>query len=250
MIWCLGLYASGSTWLFNATMKVAASVSGTKPATGRYVTAASDLDFLDDPHVLPIVKSHDTDEPAAAALAHRAGALLLSIRDPRDCVTSLMLYQRFRFAAALDTVARSVEFCARFAAHPRAILLRYECGFLDKPATLDLIATALGGRLTDADRSRIFAETRRSEIERHIAGLSALPTAQFDSASRDIVDLATQWHSHHANRSGETGRWRHMLSLAEAAAIEHRLHARMLDFDYPMELAPYTRRVGSDPLRL
>ncbi|HUD59661.1 MAG TPA: hypothetical protein VMQ99_09180 [Acetobacteraceae bacterium] len=39
MLWCLGMYASGSTWAFNAAMKVAAIVVPRTPAVGRFVTA-------------------------------------------------------------------------------------------------------------------------------------------------------------------------------------------------------------------
>lgn len=95
MLWCLGMYASGSTWVFNVAMQVAAVVVPRTPAVGRFVMAGHELDFLDDPTRMPVVKSHDTDEAAASELARRADAVLVSIRDPRDCVTSLMLYQHY-----------------------------------------------------------------------------------------------------------------------------------------------------------
>ena len=103
MIWCLGMYASGSTWVFNAAMKVAARVVPAKPVVGHYVAARDQqLDFLDDPAPPPVVKSHDTDEAAAIKLA-QARRRRVAI-DPRsaDRITSLMLHQRASFPAALD----------------------------------------------------------------------------------------------------------------------------------------------------
>jgi hypothetical protein len=38
--------------------------------------------------------------------------------------------------------------------------------------------------------------------------------------SGDRLDPRTHWHTHHAGRSGEIGRWRHMLSAAQAAEVE------------------------------
>ena len=73
MLWCLGMYASGSTWAFNAAMKVAAVVVPRTPVVGRFVTRHDELEFLDDPMRLPIVKSHDTD--AAAAACWRLGLI-------------------------------------------------------------------------------------------------------------------------------------------------------------------------------
>jgi sulfotransferase family protein len=250
MLWCLGMYASGSTWVFNAAMKICAAVSPEVPVVGCYVTTLADLDLTEQQQRLGIVKTHNADDEATNALQRPADAILMSVRDPRDCVTSLMLYQRYRVPQALEMIERSAQACARFAADPRAVLLRYEDGFIDDPATLDKIAASIGGPLANSDRARIFAELCRPAIERHIAALHTLPTALRHAASGDVVDLATQWHSHHANRSGEVGRWRHMLTLAEVAVIEQRLRDWMAAFDYPMEVVPYTRAVGSGTLRI
>lgn len=251
MIWCLGMYASGSTWVFNAAMKVASSLFPARPIIGRYVTSHQELNFPPDPMAVAIVKSHDADEAAANDLGRRASVVLLSIRDPRDCVSSLMLYQGHPLAAALAAVERSTRPCLRFTTDRRTLLLRYEDGYIDDPATLDKIAQVLGGApLPAADRARIFAETRRAAVERHIAGMATLPTALHDPASGDVVDTATQWHRHHARRSGEVGRWRHMLTLAEAASVEIRLRHAMGALGYPIEVAPLTLPVGTEPLRL
>jgi hypothetical protein len=245
MHWCLGMYASGSTWVFNATMKVAATVVPQTPVFGCFVTRNEELDFLADRSRLPIVKSHDTDEAAAVTLAQRADAVLISIRDPRDCVTSLMLYQHYGFANALASIERTARFCARFVSHPGAMLLRYESGFIDDPMTLDLIAASLRGRLAVDDRARIFAETRRPAIEAHIARLEVLPTTLRDQRSGDMVDTATQWHTHHADRTGEVGRWRHTLTLQQVAAIEQRMQDWMAAFGYRADVAPYKLAIGS-----
>ena len=245
MIWCLGLYASGSTWVFNAAMKIAAILFPARPIAGLYVTALAELNHCDGPATLVIAKSHDAELAAAGELRRRATTVLLSIRDPRDCVTSLMLYQGHSLAAALRVVERSTWQCLDLLEDRRTTLLRYEDGFVDAPATLDRIAGALGGELAPSDRDRIFAETRRQAIERHIAGLATLPTALRDRASGDVVDTATQWHTHHAQRSGEVGRWRHMLTLPEAAAVEDRLAPSMAALGYRAEILPLTRPVGS-----
>ena len=245
MLWCLGMYASGSTWVFNVAMQVAAVVVPRTPAVGRFVMAGHELDFLDDPTSLPVVKSHDTDEAAASELARRADAVLVSIRDPRDCVTSLMLYQHYQFAAALAAVERTARFCARFAAHPKARLLRYEAGFIDDIATLDLIAASFGGELPATERARIFAGSRRPAIEAFIARLESLPTALRHEASGDVVDTATQWHTHHADRTGEVGRWRTMLTQHQVSAIERSMRDWMATFGYRTQAAPYALTIGS-----
>jgi hypothetical protein len=250
MHWCLGMYASGSTWVFNVAMHIGAVLAPEKPLNGRYITDASELELdrstIDD----VIVKTHDVDNASAETLCRLAASLLISIRDPRDCVSSLLLYQHYPFELALQAVAGSARCCALFAAEPRALLLRYDDGFTGEPTTLDRIAANLNGHLQEAERAQIFAANSRTSVEARIATLDTLPTAIHDARTGDIVDPATQWHRHHANRSGEVGRWRHLLTLAEVAMVEHRLGDWMRRFGYPPEVAPRIQADGSQRLRL
>jgi hypothetical protein len=240
MHWCLGIRGSGSTWVFNAVRNVALALAPDRSILGSYIVSHAELPPLGDPALddnqrLMIVKSHETDEAAAAELSEHAQAVWVSIRDPRDCVASLVQYHGLAFDAALRDVEQDARFCARFAAHPRACVLRYEAGFIDDPATLDLIATGFGGVLAASDRAHIFAVSRRPEIEAFIEQLDQLPTAVRPSPG-NLVDTVTQWHNHHANRTGEVGRWRHTLSQPQAAMVELRLGDWMNAFGYQAEL--------------
>ena len=175
MHWCLGMRSSGSTWVFNVVRKIAAVLVPNIPVVGPYVVRGADLPAFDDRSRFLVVKSHETDNAAAAELGRHAQAIWLSIRDPRDCVASLVQYHDLDFDTALQQVRRDAHFCKRFFAHPQARVLRYEAGFADDPATIDRIATGFGSALTAADRDRIFAETRRPAIEAFIQQLEQLP---------------------------------------------------------------------------
>jgi hypothetical protein len=235
MQWCLGLRGSGSTWIYNAVRKVALALAPDRPVLNPYIVRDKDLVSFDDPSRLVIVKSHETDAAAAAELGRRARAIWISVRDPRDCVTSLVQYHGATFDIALRSIEQNARFCSRFASHPRARLLQYEAAFADDPATLDRIATGLGGVLPAADRDRIFAETRRTAIEAFIRQLDILPTAVRPSPG-NLVDTVTKWHNHHANRTGESGRWRHILTPSQVGQIEDRLDDWMTDFGYSLDL--------------
>ncbi len=247
MFWCLGMYASGSTWLFNVALKIAA-LAELGNVTGRFITRRSELGPLDDSDGVAIIKTHDTDPATATLLAERAQTVWISVRDPRDSVASLMQYQRLRFDLALAAVERSARFCLAHCGHPNAKLLRYETRFPDNPATLDQVAAAFGYSLAPTDRECIFTETRRDAVERLIARLELLPTA-VRHPSGDVVDVKTQWHRHHANRSGETGRWRRVLAAHQTSAIEQRMQDWMAEFGYMAEFAPYRLRIGQMALR-
>ena len=221
-VWCLGMYASGSTWLYNAVRLVAARSLLEQAVWSGYVAAAGDLPPC-DPGVLHLMKSHDLDPATAALLDQRAGRILVSLRDPRDAVASLMRHMRHDFGAALARVERSARFCAVYASDPRATVLRYEDGFIDDPATLDRIARLIGGALAPETRASIFAATRRAAIEAFIAGLPSRPSTLRDAPSGDMLDPETQWHAHHAGRTGNVGVWRDLLDDARARRVLRRL---------------------------
>jgi hypothetical protein len=231
------MYASGSTWLFNSLRKLAETVAPELPVESRFVAYAHDVGNPPPPGRLLLVKSHETDEAAEAALAAAADLVVVSIRDPFDVVASVMQYQRKSFADALDLTAKSALQCERLAGDKRAVLLRYEAGFVDDPATLDRLAASLGAGLAAEQRQALFEATRRHVIERHIAGMARKPGVLINKESGDLLDPGTHWHSHHANRTGEVGRWRRALSGSQIAEVREALAPWLARNFYAVERA-------------
>jgi hypothetical protein len=235
MIWCCGMYSSGSTWAYNAT-RAAAAACGVA-ADGVYADNYRDLaSGLRRAGPVRIVKTHALEPRATDILARQAQKIVLTIRDPRDAAVSIMQHMRLGFSQTLDMVEQSAIYAGQFAADPRALLLRYESGFIEHPATFDALAALFGGTLVPAQRAALFRESRRDVIEAKIAHLEDLPTTITDTRSGDVVDTDTQWHRHHANRTGEVGRWRTMLPEAAVAAVEARLGRWMGAFGYEMSV--------------
>jgi hypothetical protein len=235
MIWCLGMYASASTWVYNVALKVADHSDG-PPPLGRYVTGAGELAGLPLDR-LPVLKTHDVDPAGTALLDAKARAILLSVRDPRDAVASLMLYMRHPFAQALQRIEVSARYLARWRTDPRTLLLRYEDGFAERAETVASVAARMDRSLPAQAVAAIQAQMSRAAIEAFVGTIASLPTALRDPATGNVVDTITQWHSHHAGRTGEVGRWRRLLKPAQAAAIETRLGDWMAAFGYPPSAA-------------
>jgi hypothetical protein len=233
LVWCLGMYASGSTWLFNAARAVAALLYPEERVAGHFAENMKKLKTL--PAALNVVKTHDLGPTATGFLRKRAGPILVSVRDPRDAVTSMMQHMGHGFWQALQYVEASAQSAARLAGDGRACLFVYESGFTETADVFDQLAAALGGTLTMAQREGLYAATRREKIEEKISQLAALPTAWHNPVTDDLLDLDTQWHRHHAGRSGEVGRWRHRLPAQEAALIERRMTSFMRQFGYEGE---------------
>ncbi len=231
MIWCLGMYASGSTWMFNAVRQTGAAAAPAYPLVGTYAESLDVLTAL-APHALHVVKTHDLPAAETKFLAQRASQIVITVRDPRDAVVSLMQHMRHNFSQALEKIEKSAAYCAHFAADPRARLFNYDAGFTESIETFDTLAALFNSPLTPAARAALFANTRRGAIEAQIALIPTLPTAQTDARSGDVVDTDTHWHRHHAGRTGEIGRWQRMLPANAAAVIAQRMAGFMRQFGY------------------
>jgi hypothetical protein len=232
MFWCLGMYSSASTWMFNVVQQIARSAAATKQVMPAFV--GNTIPDCDEDQQTLVIKTHATEYEQA--LGQRAQAIIITIRDPRDAVASLMVHNKAPFDVALRATEASAWTCARVAKLEKSSVLRFEDRFFDDPATVERIADLFPGQLTHDDSKRIFAQFSRDQVEKFIATLEALPTtvSEFNDVTGhwDIADAATGWHKHHAGRSAEVGRWHHDLSDLQARIVQHRMRPWMERFGY------------------
>ena len=102
-IWCLGMYASASTWLFNVVLEIARTLyPGAAGSSASFVHTLANLEVTRGPARLAIIKSHET-EPAAADELGRLGRHHLRL-DPRPArcgrIADDLPGSRFRQGAA------------------------------------------------------------------------------------------------------------------------------------------------------
>ena len=220
VIWCLGMYASASTWMFNAVREIQAA-AGTSGVSVQFVRSTVDLDQLDRRGPVHIVKSHEiTSEAVLMALAARSDTILVTIREPRDAVASVMEYHHQGFAKALTLVKESSALCLDFMKDRRARCFSYETQFFDDRRTLHNLARIMGCAISDEAAHQCFDRLSRPAVENLIAQFPHRKGILQDPISGDYLDPKTQWHTCHAGRSGEIGRWRHKLSPAQAREVE------------------------------
>jgi len=223
VIWCLGMYASASTWLFNVVRQLH-EAADRGPLQSHFISENQLVSSLETPGVTHLVKSHEiADERSLLRLAGQAEKIIVTWRDPRDAVTSLMRSHGHSFERALPFIEASAALCKGFLKDRRSLSLRYETGFFDDPATLTRLAGHLGYSPAAPALDTIFQASRRAAIEEYIAGLPSLPGVLQDPVSGDRLDPVTHWHSHHARRDGEIGRWQRLLTPAQNNLIRTRL---------------------------
>ena len=229
VIWCLGMYASASTWMLNAVRGIQMA-SGHANVGVHFVGDKLDLGLLDQQTRVSLVKSHEVrNEATLLALAGRADIILMTVRDPRDAVASVMEYQKCDFASALKLVKESSALCLDYMKDRRTTCFAYETRFFDDPATMHTLARITGCAISEQAAQECCNRLSRASVEKLIAQLPAQKGVLQDRISGDFLDPQTQWHTHHAGRTGEIGRWRHKLSEPQAQEVEtlceaHRMH--------------------------
>lgn len=240
-----GLPRSASTWAFN----VAAALLRHHDTRGALATLYSDgadgpeQEMLFRPGPV-LVKTHSPSLGMACAAAWSRAPVILTVRDPRDCVLSLMVQFGFEFPAALQAVSSSASCLLRLARHCRPTVLRYEDEFASG-AGIDAIAAALGLDVPEPLRAGLAASLSPDAVRQSIgrSAFTAVPGGL--PVSRD--DPQAQWHPNHVG-DGRVGKFAAALAQGRIMAIEQEMADFMAAFGYaPAAIrAPLAARAGLD----
>ena len=231
----LGVYGSASTWVFNVLRELSIAHHGADRVHA--IFSDSTQSVLGDPRARDrhlVWKLHRADEswPVLAALSQ--ARVVLTIRDPRDAIVSIM--QRFGvgLAAACADVVVSLQRVAEGSAagHPG---LRYEDGFFARPETIGALAGYFGWTVDDAAQARIFERYTTERVREFGMQLDTLPAGRLRRIGDwTCFDAVTQIHRRHIGDQ-RVGKWRQHFDAAEQAAINRRLAPYLRAFHYELE---------------
>ena len=268
-VFCAGIYSSGSTWAFNVVAELlkrnlVGVRSGPIGLAGFYVervlTAAHELgrrsggersrpqvlvqfyaDKLEnfpaetDAASILVIKTHIPSQALQAYGRLTRAPIILTIRDPRDAVASLM--QRFgkSFESASEEVARSAKEILSLSHSPNMFLLRYEDRFFDRPETIANVATVLGCRPSRKTIHAIWQSLTPEQVKAKIEALREEGAFGSDGKPNQF-DPETQWHRGHV---GETtsGRFAEILSIDQAVEVVSMAEEFCREFGYPVDIS-------------
>jgi hypothetical protein len=229
VVLCLGLKSSGSTWLYNVAIRILKEAEPGKGAVRAF--------FADNSAMIPkgaekvrilVIKSHEPSQAILFLTRFARGQVLVTVREPRDSVASLM--QRFGhpFESALKDVREGGKHVMALARERRTLVLRYEDGFPDKERTIDEVAAFLDVKISASLRRRIFRSLTREAVQKKIKALHAGET------DPNAFDPTTQWHPGHVG-DGRIGKFKSVLSAAQQRQIaaETKEYAKKFGYGRP-----------------
>ena len=216
IFWCCGLHSSGSTWMFNLAREICRSQAVDFVSCHRESVAKLPRDALESR--LIVVKSHTPMDDLRWLLANSSEPVVITVRDPRDAVVSLL--QRFGngFGGAVNLVAVSAERLVTLSRLRAIPIFRYEDGFIGRVETFDRIAALLGMSPSADQREAILAELEPESVKRTISDLIAAGVIR---PSEKVHDPKTLWHAHHV-ADGRIGKFIGVLSPVQQFEIAER----------------------------
>ncbi|WP_424362308.1 hypothetical protein [Methylocystis parvus] len=236
LVFCVGLYRSASTWVFNVCREIYA----------RQGTPFSSL-YADDPRPallesvaaadVCVVKSHIPDEAFQLIMAAYDPPAIVSIRDPRDCVASLMTQFGVAFEPALEMVEKSAGAMAAMPLMRGALVLKYESpGWRGAEGVLR-IAGALNARISRGDAEEIAEKLSVGAVE---AFLQQLDEAQYfdrSAAASGQFHKETHFHPNHVG-DGRTGKFKAILTRCQERLTVAATQGFCRRFGYDIPLPP------------
>lgn len=215
---CLGIYSSGSTWIFNCVLALLTRAHPQRALRSVYMDSNGFEDLLPwiDADETPVIKSHVCGEVLMAAVHIRRMPIILSLRDPRDAIVSLM--QRFgsSFESALELVAASGAVLPRASRLLPALVIRYEDGTISNGEALLQIDALLNTNLGAGDLSDIHQKLLPESVKAKILDTFG------DATDVGVYDPTTMWHPRHVG-DGRTGKHKESLSSEQIVETNSRM---------------------------
>ncbi|WP_083901005.1 sulfotransferase domain-containing protein [Azospirillum sp. B4] len=217
---CVGMPGSASTWSFNVVRQLLVHAHGEGGFKSDYRNDLEHYVGIGQKSKVPLVlKTHHPDNMTQLRIAHEDIPTVITLRDPRDCVASLM--QRFEtpfneaFAYVLRSVRR-VQPC--MAQGRRTVVFRYEDGFHDRLESVARIADLIGVPAPEEVLRTIHESLLTRTVKRTLADLAEeghfVQNAGTD-ARPNLYDPVTHWHKTHIG-DGTVGKYKTLPERAQS----------------------------------
>jgi hypothetical protein len=189
--------------------------------------ALSSADHCD----LVVLKTHP-QRPLLSLIEFLKPPVILSVRDPRDCVASWMQMLGEDFSVFQPRLMRSCFAALTLAKHDYTHTIRYEDGATASVRTVMDIAAHLGLSIAEHRAAALLKELSPESVKEQIKRMA--DAGRIDPSERLIGDAKTLWLPAHVG-DGRTGKYREALSNEQVRSVNYwsRAYCEAFGYDVP-----------------
>ena len=160
--------------------------------------------------------------------------VIVTVRDPRDCVLSLMEQFSASFSDAMAWIAQDCLH-ATACADAGSLVLRYEDRFFDSPAMVGTLAHYIGVDVSEAIANAIFGRYHTEAVRAFAATIKSLPRERLDGDGKPLLfDRVTHITRTHIG-DGRIGKWRERADTQQQRVMTQQFSATLARFGYSTE---------------
>ena len=216
IVYCLGMEASGSTWLYNVVRELF-SLAQLKYEAFRVEEFEQIADDRAHRAKHVIMRAHNVNSYLLRFLEAADVKTIVSFRDPRDAVASCI--QRFgefggKLIPTCNDITRNIASAASARLSTRNQSFFYEDKFTFDPKTILQCADFLGIKISQDDAANIFQKYEPQKVKKIIESLEQSGDERLfiDEVTKNVMDRETSFHKTHISDM-KIDKWRDVLDV-------------------------------------
>jgi hypothetical protein len=228
----VGVYRSGSTWAYNMVKSIIQSALPGVRVGGRFAENIDELALSSAEHCdLVVLKTHP-QLSLLSLIEFLKPPVILSVRDPRDCVASWMQMLGEDFSVFQPRLMRSCFAALQLARHDYTHTIKYEDGATASAQTVMDIAEHLGLSIAENRAVTLVKELSPESVKEKIKQMA--DAGRLDPNERLIGDAKTLWLPAHVG-DGRTGKYQEALSSDQVRSVNYwsRAYCEAFGYDVP-----------------
>ncbi|WP_348532325.1 sulfotransferase domain-containing protein [Methylorubrum aminovorans] len=213
----LGLYRSASTWMFNVIKSLVSIDYSIVSVFADNILELNEL--LQNNDEVLLIKTHIPDPSLQSFIKYSNAKVLITIRDPLDCVASFMRQFHLSFEDALNRVNRSCLSILELKSIVDHAIFIYESPESRNASMVLEIADFLKVTASDTQCEKIAQELKSENVRNFIDKLTDEKYFS-DSSPADQYHAETHWHPRHVGE-GASGLYCEVLSERQAQLVRY-----------------------------
>ena len=228
----VGPKSSASTWVSVIISEIIARFHGGQEFVRTYADSLNDVwRYPKSAECHMLIKSHHPRNDLCLLAKTGAAKVVMTMRDPRDCIASLMQ----RFDNSFEDSYRTIE--SSFAhidplSDAQALLLRYEDEFMNKVGTVEALCKLLQVKFDKSFAEGLIHKFEFDNMKKYTEAISTLPAHLVEKRMEGLTDRKTGFFAKHLS-DGVIGKYADVLGAERSSLINARMGYYLNKYQYP-----------------